>query len=66
MLTKVTKTVEVEEYYLNGQGPYESENAALEAGVLEHCNYNGEISICYFLNDKELLIALGEWAKENA
>ena len=64
MLTKKTKTVVIEEYYFCGEGPYKSEIEAIAKAVRSHCIYDGEIILSDFLNDKELLIALGEWAKQ--
>jgi hypothetical protein len=64
MLTKKTKTIEIETYFFNGQGPYDTEMEAVEVSLSKHLYYNDRLSIEDFLNDKELLIWLGEWAKK--
>jgi hypothetical protein len=65
MLTKETKTVEVETYFFDGQGPYETEMEAVEVMLSKHLYYNDRLAIEDFLNDKKLLISLGEWAKSS-
>ena len=64
MLTKETKTVEVDTYFFNGDGPYDTPKAALESALEKHIYYGDSLNVEGFLNDKELLIALGEWAKK--
>ena len=63
MLTKKTKTVEVETYFFNGEGPYETEIEAFGDALSKHIYYDSTLDGEGFLEDKELLIALGEWAK---
>ena len=65
MLTKKTKTVEVDTYFFNGGGPYDTPKAAVEGALQKHLYYDDKLSVEDFLNDKELLIALGEWAKNS-
>ena len=63
MLTKKIETVEVETYFFNGEGPYETEIEAFKSALSKHLYYNNSLVVEDFLEDKELLIALGEWAK---
>tara|TARA_R100000544_G_C2206979_1_gene49848 strand:- start:39 stop:248 length:210 start_codon:yes stop_codon:yes gene_type:complete len=63
MLTKKTKTILVETYSFGGYGPYDSAELAFRDAVDKHIDYDGDLDDS-FLQDKELLIALGEWAKQ--
>jgi hypothetical protein len=64
MLTKETKTAEV--YFFKGKGPYESEQCALESYLMSKHTYYSDrhLNLESLFSDKEFLIALGEWAKE--
>ena len=66
MLTKETETVEVHKYFFNGRGPYESEQDALQDYLVDKHTYYGEMQLDLdgLFSDKEFLIILGEWAKE--
>ena len=64
MLNKETKTTEVVEFYLDGYGPYKTAEDAFEFLIRHRYGfYEGGIDVDELLKDKELLIALGEWAK---
>ena len=71
MLTKETETylVDKEVYYYKDNGPYETARAAMEDAVSAHTtlSYGGTVVLSKdkFLDDKELLIALGDWAKNS-
>ena len=64
MLFKSTKTVQVTTYFFGSYGPFDSAEEAFHAAVSGHIYYDGELADS-FIQDKELLIALGDWAKEN-
>ena len=66
MLTKETKTVEVHAYFFKGKGPYESEQGALEDYLVDKHTFYGDLQLdlAGLFSDKEFLITLGEWAKE--
>ena len=66
MLTKETETVEVHTYFFKGKGPFKSEQDALEGYLLEEHTFYGDLQLDLdgLLSDKEFLITLGEWAKE--
>ncbi len=63
MLTKKIKVVEEEVYFYGEHGPYNSPEEALEGAIMQHTCFK-ELLVRDFLDDKELLIALGEWARE--
>jgi len=63
MLTKKVKLVEEVVYFYGEKGPYKRPEKALEAAIMEHTCYK-ELFVREFLEDKKLLIALGDWAKE--
>ena len=67
MLTKETETylVDKEVYYYKDNGPYETAKAAMEDALQKHLYYDNMLNVEDFLDDKELLIALGEWAKSS-
>ena len=65
MLTKETKTVELHTYFFKGKGPYDSEKMALESYLFSNHTYqSGHLNLNSLFSDKEFLITLGEWAKE--
>ena len=68
MLTKEIEieTVEIHKYFLKGKGPYESEHDALQDYLVDKHTYYGELQLDLdsLFSDKEFLITLGEWAKE--
>ena len=65
MLTKKKVMVETYSYFFNGEGPYETETEAVEVALSKHLYYDNNLHVEDFLNDKKLLIALGEWAKNS-
>lgn len=63
MLTKKIETVKKYTYYFNGTGPYSTPEEAVKDSLERHLYYDSTLDVEGFLEDKELLIALGEWAK---
>jgi hypothetical protein len=66
MLTKETHTVEVESYFFKGEGPYHSGQSALETYLVEKHMRRDQMRLDFdsLFADKEFLITLGDWAKE--
>jgi len=66
-LIKSTETIEVHTYFLNGEGPYKSIQDALESCLVDNhtCYSDQHLDTASLFADKELLIAMGEWAKRS-